>query len=63
LDEGPASLRGLVQPEFSVYLPATTTSVTVPKEIMISNSTYEFEVLAIEESGNQTLSSGFFSTK
>ncbi|MGH8693026.1 MAG: hypothetical protein ACREVM_02170, partial [Burkholderiales bacterium] len=48
---------------FSVYLPGTATSVTVPAEFMRSGTDYEFEVLAIEASGNQTLSSAEFKTQ
>ena len=47
----------------SMYLPATTTSVVVPPEILDPGTAYEWEVLAIEESGNQTLSSGAFETE
>ncbi len=53
---------GFAQPVFSVYLPATATSVLVPPEFMRPDTEYEFEVLAIEESGNQTLSSAEFET-
>ncbi len=63
LDEAPVFPQGFTESIFSVYLPATVTSVTVPKEFMESNSSYEFEVLAIEESGNQTISEAGFSTK
>jgi hypothetical protein len=62
LNVAPAFPQGFAQPAFSVYLPSTVTSVTVPKEFMASNSPYEYEVLAIEESGNQTLSAAIFST-
>jgi hypothetical protein len=34
----------------------------VPNEFWESKTPYEFEVLAIEASGNQTLVSGFFET-
>jgi hypothetical protein len=47
---------------FSVFVPGSTTSVTVPTEFMQDGAEYEFEVLAIEEGGNQTLSSSSFST-
>ena len=46
----------------SMYLPPTATSMRVPKEFLESGVDYDWEVLAIEESGNQTLSSGKFST-
>ena len=63
LAEEPEFPQGFAQPVFSVYLPATATSVTVPSEFMTSGAPYEYEVLAIEESGNQTLSSAEFTTQ
>lgn len=48
--------------EFSVDLPASASSVTVPPEFMEPGTEYEFEVLAIETSGNQTISEGEFET-
>jgi hypothetical protein len=48
--------------EFSVDLPATVTSVTVPPEFIEPGTEYSFEVLAIEASGNQTISESAFST-
>ena len=47
----------------SFYVPATVTSVTVPDGILEQGTEYEWEVLAIEESGNQTLSSSEFETE
>jgi len=47
---------------FSVFLPATVTQVTVPPEFIQANADYKFEVLAIEESGNQTITESSFST-
>ena len=47
---------------FSVFLPATVTQVTVPPEFIQANANYKFEVLAIEESGNQTITESSFST-
>jgi hypothetical protein len=47
----------------SMYLPATVTSLTVPDEFLEPGTTYDWEVLAIEESGNQTLSSSTFVTE
>lgn len=62
-DVEPAYPQGFAQPVFSVYLPASATSVTVPREFMESGAPYKYEVLAIELSGNQTLSSGAFRTR
>jgi hypothetical protein len=47
----------------SVHLPAKVTSVTVPEEFMEGGTIYKYQVLAIEESGNQTISSGEFGTQ
>ncbi|MDA0791603.1 MAG: hypothetical protein O2780_19380 [Proteobacteria bacterium] len=58
-DEFPS---GFAQPELSVYLPPTATSFRVPAEFMRPDTDYEWEVLAIEASGNQTLSGAEFST-
>jgi hypothetical protein len=46
---------------FSVDLPASVTSVTVPAEFVESNTKYKLEVQAIEASGNQTISEIEFS--
>lgn len=47
----------------SMYLPASVTTITIPSEFFEPNTPYKWEVLAIEESGNQTLSSGSFQTQ
>ncbi len=47
----------------SMYLPASVTTVTVPDGFLEPGTAYKWEVLAIEESGNQTLSSGEFATQ
>lgn len=47
----------------SIYLPPSVTSLTIPNEFLEPGTPYKWEVLAIEESGNQTLSSGEFSTE
>lgn len=46
----------------SMYLGPNVTRMTVPKEFLQPGVKYVWEVLAIEPSGNQTLSSGKFST-
>jgi hypothetical protein len=46
---------------FSVDLPASATSVTIPKEFLESGTEYKLEVQAIEASGNQTLTEVTFS--
>ena len=45
-----------------VMMPPTATSLTVPSGFLKPDTEYEWEVLAIESSGNQTLSSSFFVT-
>lgn len=45
-----------------VMMPATATSMMVPPGYLLPGMRYEWEVLAIEASGNQTLSSAFFET-
>src|SRR6185436_6017128 len=53
----------LVDP-FEVTLPATSTQVTLPKEFAdsLAAGTHGFEVLAIDASGNQTITTGSFET-
>jgi hypothetical protein len=46
---------------FSVDLPASVTSVTIPQEYVESGTKYKLEVQAIEASGNQTLTEVEFS--
>jgi hypothetical protein len=48
---------------FQVTVPATTTSVTVPREYIesLDAGVHDYEVLAIEEGGNQTITSSTFS--
>ena len=48
---------------FDVKLPGTTTSVTVPPEFLQPGTEYGFEVLAIDRSGNQTITSTSFVTQ
>ena len=48
---------------YSVDVSAETTSVTVPREFLDANTEYELEILAIEESDNQTISLTFFETE
>lgn len=47
----------------SMYLPPSVTSIAVPDGFLEPGTAYFWEVLAIEESGNQTLSSGEFETE
>jgi hypothetical protein len=47
----------------SMYLPPSVTRIDVPDGFLESSTAYKWEVLAIERSGNQTLSSGAFQTR
>ena len=49
--------------KFSITLPATATFVTVPAEFIQPKREYKFEVLAIEKSGNQTITESSFKTQ
>jgi hypothetical protein len=53
---------GEALPQLDVDVPASETSVTVPAQYLKPNTVYQFEVLATEESGNQTITEGFFCT-
>jgi hypothetical protein len=55
--------HAITKPDLSIYVGPTVTQVTVPDEFLQPGTDYAWEVLAIEESGNQTLSSGEFSTE
>jgi len=52
----------IVEPTFQLTLPATARSVTVSPEFVqtLGPGPHAFEVLAIEASGNQTLTEGSF---
>jgi len=47
----------------SMYLSADVTEIPIPKEFLEPGTNYKWEVLAIEESGNQSLMSSQFSTE
>jgi len=46
----------------SMYLPPDVTEISIPEAFLLPGTDYDWEVLAIEESGNQTLMSSAFST-
>lgn len=48
--------------EFSATVPAETTIMNLPAEVLAEGTEFTFEVLAIEESGNQTITEGCFET-
>jgi hypothetical protein len=47
----------------SMYLPPSVTQIVIPRGFLEASSPYSWEVLAIERSGNQTLSSSEFETR
>lgn len=55
--------NGFSRPIFDVHLPPDRTSLAVPAGFLEPDTVYELEVLALEESGNQTISVGFFQTE
>lgn len=55
-------LPALPKIALDVMMPPTATSLAVPPGFLRPDTRYEWEVLAIEEGGNQTLSSSFFVT-
>jgi hypothetical protein len=55
--------HGFNQPIYDVHVPADRTSLSVPAEFWEPNTLYEIEILALEASGNQTISLGFFTTQ
>lgn len=55
-------LEALPKIALDVMMPPTATELAVPPGFLRRGTEYEWEVLAIEESGNQTLSSSFFQT-
>lgn len=61
-DAAPQFPQGFYKPVMSVHLPADTTQLSVPAEFMKDDACWSYEVLAIEDSGNQTLSSAGFET-
>ncbi len=54
--------HGFSRPTFDVHVPVTQTELSVPEEFLERHTVYELEVLALEQSGNQTISVGFFMT-
>jgi hypothetical protein len=54
--------NGFSRPTYDVHVPPTVNSLSVPREFLEPDTVYELEVLALEVSGNQTISVGFFKT-
>lgn len=57
-----ADPHGRSRPEYDVHVPPGTTDLAVPAGFLERQTVYEVEVLALEESGNQTITVGFFTT-
>jgi hypothetical protein len=55
--------HGLSRPEYDVHVLPNITELAVPPGFLEPGTLYELEVLALEESGNQTISLGFFTTQ
>ena len=62
LVERETDLKALPVVTLDVMMPPTATRLRVPPGFLRPNTEYSWEVLAIEESGNQTLSSSTFTT-
>jgi hypothetical protein len=54
--------HGFSRPTYDVHVPATQNALRVPTDFLEPDTVYELEVLALERSGNQTISVGFFVT-
>ena len=55
--------HGFSRPAYDVHLPADRNRLPVPAEFLEPGTDYELEVLALEKSGNQTISVSFFKTQ
>jgi Fibronectin type III domain len=55
--------HGFSQPIFDVHVPPDRNSLSVSERFLEPDTEYELEVLALEKSGNQTISVSFFTTK
>ena len=62
-DEEAEDPDGWARPVYDVHVDDDVTSFPVPDDFLLDDHLYELEVLAIEESGNQTISVGFFRTE
>ena len=55
--------NGFSRPTYDVHVPPNVTHLGVPRRFLERGTVYELEVLALEVSGNQTISVGFFETE
>ena len=61
-NEGAEDPNGFSVPIYDVHVPPSLNALRVPVEFLEAGTVYELEVLALEASGNQTISVGFFKT-
>jgi len=59
----PPHPHAFARPRVDIHVPPSVTSITVPSEFLEPRTAYLFEVMAIEETGNQTFSEGSFETE
>jgi hypothetical protein len=55
--------HGFSQPIYDVHVPPDRNALPVPGEFLEPGTEYELEVLALEKSGNQTITVGSFTTE
>ncbi len=55
--------HGFSQPIYDVHVPPDRNALPVPEEFFEPRTEYELEVLALETSGNQTITGGSFTTE
>ena len=55
--------HGFSRPIFDVHVPSDRNALSVPVQFLTPNTEYELEVLALEVSGNQTITVSFFKTE
>lgn len=61
--EVPDDPNGFSRPVLDVHVPPSVTSLTIPRQFLEPGTTYELEVLVLEFSGNQTITSLMFETQ
>ncbi len=59
----PDDPNGFSRPQLDVHLPPSRTRLTIPRQFLEPGTRYELEVLVLEVSGNQTITSLFFETQ
>jgi hypothetical protein len=62
LDADLPPTAGFSNTNLDIHVPPTVTSLTIPAEFLAPGTAYKFEVLALEASGNQTITEGTFET-